>query len=52
VFSNIVDQMSIGDDNYFIPRSHIGLTPVQANHWTWLTNPNLSPNAKSIGVPK
>jgi hypothetical protein len=51
VFSNIVDQMSIGDDNYFIPRSHIGLTPVQANHWTWLDNPNLSPHAKSIGVP-
>jgi len=51
VFSNIVDQMSIGDDRYFIPRSHIGLTPVQGNHWTWLTNPNLSPHAKSIGVP-
>lgn len=51
VFSNIVDQMSIGDDRYFIPRSHIGLTPVQGNHWTWLTNPNLNPAAKSIVVP-
>jgi hypothetical protein len=51
VFANIVDQMSIGDDRYFIPRSHIGLTPVQGNHWTWLTNPNLNPHAKTIGVP-
>ena len=36
IFSNIVDQMGIGDDRYFIPRSHFGLTPVQGQHWTWL----------------
>ena len=36
VFSNIVDQMNIGEDRYFIQRSHIGLTPVQGQHWTWL----------------
>jgi hypothetical protein len=51
VFANIVDQMNIGDDRYFIPRSHIGLTPVLGNHWTWLDNPNMSMNAKTIGVP-
>jgi len=52
VFANIIDQMSIGDDRYFIPRSHIGLTPVLGNHWTWLNNLNLNPQALTIGVPK
>ena len=51
VFANIVDQMNIGDDRYFIPRSHLGLTPVQGNHWTWLHNSNLPHNARTIGVP-
>ena len=36
VYSNIVDQMSIGDDRYFIPRSHIHLTPVLGGLWTML----------------
>jgi hypothetical protein len=36
VFSNIVDQLGIGEDRYFIQRSHIGLTPVQGQDWTWL----------------
>lgn len=36
VFSNLVDQLNIGEDRYFIPRSHIGLTPVQGQLWTWL----------------
>ena len=36
VISNLVDQMSIGDDLYLIPRSHLGLTPVYARPWTWL----------------
>ena len=36
VFANLVDQLAIGDDRYFIPRSHIGLTPVQGQHWEWL----------------
>jgi len=36
VFANIVDQLGIGEDRYFIQRSHIGLTPVQGQHWTWL----------------
>lgn len=34
--ANLVDQMSIEGDLYFIPRSHIGLTPVQGQNWTWL----------------
>lgn len=36
VFANLVDQLNIGDDRYFIPRSHIGLTPVLGGDWTWL----------------
>ena len=36
VFANLVDQLHIGDDRYFIQRSHIGLTPVQGGHWTWI----------------
>lgn len=35
-YSNLVDQLGIGEDNYFIQRSHIGLTPVQNLPWTWL----------------
>jgi hypothetical protein len=37
VFANIVDQLGIGEDRYFIQRSHIGLTPVHGCDWTWLT---------------
>lgn len=36
VYANIVDQLALGDDRYFIQRSHIGLTPVQLQHWNWL----------------
>ena len=32
----MVDQMGIGEDHYFIQRSHIGLTPVLNLPWTWL----------------
>lgn len=34
--ANLVDQLGLGDDRYFIPRSHIGLTPVQGHHWHWI----------------
>lgn len=34
VISNMVDQMAIGTDRYFIPRSHIQLTPVLGQDWT------------------
>jgi hypothetical protein len=36
VFANMVDQLGIGEDHYFIQRSHIGLTPVHNLPWTWL----------------
>jgi hypothetical protein len=36
VYANLVDQLDIGDDRYFIQRSHVGLTPVQGGHWTWI----------------
>jgi hypothetical protein len=36
VMANIVDQMGWGSDRYFIQRSHVGLTPVQGQHWTWI----------------
>ena len=36
VFANLVDQMMMPNDKYFIPRSHVGLTPVQGMDWTWI----------------
>jgi hypothetical protein len=38
VFANMVDQLGINNtvDSYFIPRSHIHLTPVLGNPWTTL----------------
>ena len=36
VVANLVDQMGIGDDRYFIVRSHIHLTPVLGHAWTVL----------------
>lgn len=36
VFANLVDQMNMSNDKYFIARSHIGLTPVQGMDWTWV----------------
>jgi len=36
VYANLVDQLGLGDDRYFIQRSHVGLTPVLGQHWTWL----------------
>lgn len=52
VYSNLVEQMTLLDDDsrYFIPRSHIGLTPVQINHWNWLANTSLNPASKTIQV--
>jgi hypothetical protein len=34
--ANMVDQLNMPNELYFIPRSHIGLTPVQGQHWTWV----------------
>lgn len=36
VYSNLVDQLQITTDKYFIPRSHVGLTPVHGMDWTWI----------------
>jgi hypothetical protein len=36
VFANMIDQIGLGEDHYFIQRSHIGLTPVLNLPWTWL----------------
>lgn len=50
VYSNIIDQMQLLDDDsrYFVPRSHIGLTPVLGCHWTWLDNTQLPERARTI----
>lgn len=52
VFSNVIDQMALldADSRYFIPRSHIGLTPVLGQHWHWLENLQLNPQHKTIRV--
>lgn len=52
VFSNLVDQLALNTDDgrYFIPRSHIGLTPVLGQHWTWLPNQALNAHAQTIRV--
>lgn len=36
VIANLVDQLGIGEDRYWIPRSHIHLTPVLGQAWTVL----------------
>jgi hypothetical protein len=46
VMSNLVDQLNIGTDRYYIPLNHIQLTPVFGNDWTWLDNPTINPNVK------
>jgi len=33
VMANLVDQLGLGDDRYFVPRSHIHLTPVLGQVW-------------------
>jgi len=48
--ANLVDQLGLGEDRYFIPIHHIGLTPVQGMDWTWIENPNLNPAARTIGI--
>jgi hypothetical protein len=34
VIANMCDQMHVGEDRYWIPRSHIHLTPVLGGDWT------------------
>jgi hypothetical protein len=46
LFSNLVDQLQMPGDKYFLPRSHIGLTPVLGMDWTWLDNPNIAAHTR------
>ena len=48
VFSNLVDMMDIKVDKYWIPRSHIHLTPVLGSDWTILEPPKDSIAAQKI----
>jgi len=44
--ANLVDQLEIPVDKYFIPQHHIGLTPVHGCDWHWLPNTELKTSAK------
>ena len=46
VMANIVDQLNIGQERYFLPCNHIQLTPVFGNDWIWLENKNIDPKVK------
>ena len=48
IFSNLVDQLDIDIDKYWIPRSHIQLTPVLGSVWTILDAPPDSLAARAI----
>lgn len=48
VVANMVDMMDLQVDKYWIPRSHIHLTPVLGSSWTILTAPPDSIAAKPI----
>lgn len=45
VFANLVDQLKIPTEKYFIPQHHIQLTPQHMMNWTWLANSSLKPSA-------
>jgi len=45
VFANLVDQLKIPVEKYFIPQHHIQLTPQHVMHWQWLPNPDLKKQA-------
>ena len=45
-FANLVDQMNIATEKYFIPQHHIQLTPVHGQEWNWIDNPQLKPSAR------
>lgn len=48
VYSNMIDQLDINIDKYWIPRSHIHLTPVLGSVWTILDAPEDTIAAKPI----
>jgi len=51
IFSNLADQLDMDVDKYWIPRSHIHLTPVLGSAWTILDPPEDSLAAKIIFQP-
>ena len=48
VFANLIDQLQLSVDKYWIPRSHIHLTPVLGTAWTILDAPKGSMAAQKI----
>lgn len=46
VFANMVDQLRIPVERYFLPLHHIQLTPVFGQPWYWLTNAQLDPRTR------
>ena len=50
VIANMVDQLDIDVDKYWIPRSHIHLTPVLGSDWTILEPPVGSIAAQKLFV--
>jgi len=48
IIANMVDQLKIDIDKYWIPRSHIHLTPVLGTEWTILEPPTDSLAAQKI----
>lgn len=48
VVANMVDQLDMDVDKYWIPRSHIHLTPVLGSTWTILEAPEKSTAAQKI----
>ncbi|NBO99891.1 MAG: hypothetical protein EBU90_07150 [Proteobacteria bacterium] len=46
VVANMVDQLDIAVEKYFIPQHHIQLTPVHLSDWIWLPNPDLKTHAR------
>lgn len=48
VFSNLVDMLDLQVDKYWIPRSHIHLTPVLGSEWTILEPPKDSIASQKI----
>ena len=50
VMANIVDQLSIGSNKYFIPRSNIFNNPRFISKWTWIRNLNIDPKTNLTGI--
>lgn len=46
VMSNLVDQLGIGEDRYYVPLNHIQLTPTFGHDWTWLENLSIDPRTR------